>query len=184
NEIFAEPTAVASNYGVLMVSVQNTVSPTFTNNTITGADYGIGLTNTSTSNTITLGPTNSIVGSKLAGVYLTDNLAVNPVNGTNLSETAGPYFDPIAVHVSGMSITAASGVGVRVEALRTVNANVATTASIDNGTSISGIGSTGVSVAGALAAASLTNTAIGGLTTGIDNSGGTLTIGSGDTITG
>ena len=78
NTITAETGAVSNNYGILIVTVQDTLNPTFTGNTITGTDYGIGLTNNSTSNIITFNGTNSITGTKKAGVYLTDNLTPDP----------------------------------------------------------------------------------------------------------
>ncbi len=54
NVITAETGAVANNFGILMVSIQSGVTPIFTNNAITGTDYGVGLTNTSTPNVVTL----------------------------------------------------------------------------------------------------------------------------------
>src|SRR5207247_2115665 len=68
NAISAEAGAVANNFGVLMVTIQSGISPIFTNNIITGTDYGVGLTNTSTPNVVTLGATNAITGTKVAGV--------------------------------------------------------------------------------------------------------------------
>ena len=49
NQITAETGAVANNFGVLIVSNQDAVNSTFTNNTITGHDYGVGLFNVPTS---------------------------------------------------------------------------------------------------------------------------------------
>jgi parallel beta-helix repeat protein len=151
NQFFAETGAVANNFGMLLVSIQDSVKPTFTNNTITGTDYGVGLTNVSTSNTITLDSSNSIVGTKKAGVYLTDNLTFNPVNTTDL--TTNSYTGPnsaIAVVLDGLSIQPASGDGILVEAARTSASDVSTTATIGSGVSISG-GTTGLVVSGAAA---------------------------------
>ena len=80
NQFIAETGAVANNFGILVVSIQDAVNPSFTNNTITGHNYGVGLFNVPTTNMITLGATNSISGSTLAGVFMTDNLNFNPVN--------------------------------------------------------------------------------------------------------
>ena len=63
NTITAETGAVANNFGILVVSNQNAVNPSFTGNAISGHDYGIGLFNVPTTSTITLGSTNSITGS-------------------------------------------------------------------------------------------------------------------------
>lgn len=178
NVISSEATAVANNFGVLMVSVQNTVHPTFTGNTITGADYGIGLTNTSTSNTIALDGTNSVVNSKLAGVYLTDNLTFNPIGTTDLTTNAYTgAANAISVAISGLSITAASGVGVKVESSRTMAADVATSAEISGGTSITG-GSAGVLVVGSSASANIHDNggSIHGNAIGVDVNGGSATI--------
>ncbi len=185
NQISAETGAVAGNYGVLMVSIQGTDGITFTHNTITGTAYGIGLTNVSTSNVITLGATNSISGTTSAGVYLTDNLTVNSIGTTDL--TSNGYTGPgnaIAVNVSGMPISIASGDGVKVETSRSSN-DVNTTATI-TGSTISDVAVTtiGIDIEGALATASVSSTTITGLVTGIEDNGGTLTVGSGDSITG
>ncbi len=165
NMITAETGAVANNFGVLMVSIQDMLNPSFTNNTITGHDYGIGLTNTSTSNSITVGSTNAITGTKVAGVYLTDNLTFNPVGTTDLTTNAYTgAANAIAVNLNGVPISAASGVGVKVETSRTMAADVTTTANIMGGTSISG-GTTGLLVTGAATALSgntLNNTSFSG----------------------
>ncbi len=185
NQISAATGAVANNFGVLMVTIQNTVSPTFTNNTITGTDYGIGLTNTSTTNAITLGATNAIVNAKLAGVYLTDNLTFNPVNTTPLTSNAYTAAgDVIGVTVSGMSITSTTGVGVKVETSRTSAVDVATTATINNNTTITTGGpagtGTGVLVKGALARAQVSGNiaSIHDNLIGIDVNGGSATVAS------
>jgi parallel beta-helix repeat protein len=185
NQISPESGAIANNFGVLTTTVQGTVSPTFTNNTITGTDYGIGLTNVSTSNVITLGSTNSVSGTKVAGVYLTDNLTFNPVGTTDL--TSNGYTGPsnaIAVNITGMPIAVTSGIGVKIETSRSSN-DVSTTATI-NGSTISDTPATttGIDIEGSLAKASISSTNLTGFTTGIKDNGGTLTVGAGNTITG
>ena len=138
NTITAEGAAVANNFGMLFVSTQNTVSPVVTNNTISGTDYGVGLTNTSTSNVITFDSSNSINATSIAGVYLTDNLTFNPVGTTDLTTNA--YIgaaNNIAVNINGMAITAADGAGVRVENSRTSAADVSSTMMV-NGSTITG----------------------------------------------
>ncbi len=183
NQITAETGAVANNFGILFVSIQNSVNPTLTNNTITGTDYGIGLTNTSTSNVITLGSTNSIVNAKVAGVYLTDNLTFNPVNTTDLtSNSSASPSDAIAVIVNGMSITSTQGIGVEVETSRTSAADVNTTATINNNTTITtggpaGVG-TGILVTGAKAKAIVSGNfaSIHDNLIGIDVNGGSATV--------
>jgi autotransporter-associated beta strand protein/parallel beta-helix repeat protein len=180
NQISAETGAVANNFGILMVSIQNSLNPSFTNNTITGTNYGVGLTNVSTSNTITLGATNSIVNTTLAGVYLTDNLTFNPIGTTNL--TTNSYTGPanaIAVNVAGLPISAASGYGVEVQASRTMAADVSTTATISGNTQITTGGTgTGVFVTGAAACANIhdNNSSIQGNVIGIDVNSGSATV--------
>ena len=177
NQISATTGAVANNFGILMVSVQNTDTALVTNNSISGTDYGVGLTNVSTSNTITLGATNSISGTKVAGVYLTDNLTFNPVGTTDLTTNA--YTGPgnaISVAVTEMSITPASGIGVEVQASR-ASGNVATTAVITND-DIAGA-TTGILITGTSAGATITGVTIDDPTTGIEVSDGCATISGG-----
>jgi hypothetical protein len=140
NTITAETGAVANNFGVLMVSIQNAVNPTFTNNTITGHNYGVGLFNVPTTNTITLGATNSITGATLAGVFLTDNLNFNPITTTNF--LAGGPGAASTVDVSGMSITGSAGAGLKVEG----QTNQQTLNAVSN--TVTGF-ATGVALAGA-----------------------------------
>jgi hypothetical protein len=119
----AEAAAVTNNFGVLMVSIQNAVNPTFTSNTITGHNYGIGLFNVPTTSTITLGATNSVSDSSLAGIFLTDNLNFNPIGTTNF--LAGGPGAAATVNVTGMPITGSTGIGIKVEGgtnLQTLNA--------------------------------------------------------------
>jgi hypothetical protein len=148
NDIFAETGAVANNFGMLIVSIQNAVNPSYTNNTVTGTDYGIGLFNVSTSSFITLGSTNTITGTNIAGVFLTNNLNFNPVGTTNF--LAGGPGAASTVNISGIGITsAAGGTGIRLDAssipttVQTMNFNAATTL---NG------GTTGLSVNGSTTA--------------------------------
>jgi hypothetical protein len=180
NHLFAEAGAVANNFGVLIVTLQNTDTLAFTNNTITGTDYGVGLTNVSTSNIVTLDGSNSVTGTKLAGVYLTDNLTFNPVGTTDLTTNAYTgAANAIAVTVSGMTIHAASGVGVKAETSRTMASDVSTTATIDNNTSITTAGAgTGILVIGASASTYVHDnlSTITGNVIGIDINGGSATV--------
>jgi hypothetical protein len=159
NQITAETGAVANNFGVLMVSIQDTVTPAFTNNTITGTDYGVALWNTATANVVTIGSSNSISGTKKAGVYLTNNLSFNPIGTT----TFGVASAPTAVILDGVHISAADGADIELQGDPT--GGVATL-TVQNGVSVSG-GATGLHVSGsktAVAGASLTNTTFTGPT--------------------
>jgi hypothetical protein len=98
---------------MLVVTLQDAVSTTITSNTISGHNYGVGLFNVPTTSTITLGSTNSISGSSLAGVFLTDNLNFNPVGTTNF--LAGGPGAASTVNVSGLPISGNTGDGVKVE---------------------------------------------------------------------
>ena len=69
-----------NNAGVMIATVQDAVSITFTGNTIANTNYGLILTNTFSSNVIDLGATNNTTGAVKAGVYVTDNLTFNPVS--------------------------------------------------------------------------------------------------------
>jgi Calx-beta domain/Right handed beta helix region/Domain of unknown function (DUF4214) len=139
NQMTAEAGAVANNFGVLMVSIQNAVNPTFTNNTVSGHNYGIGLFNVPTTSTITLGSTNSVSGSTLAGIFLTDNLNFNPVGLTNF--LAGGPGAASTVNVTGMSISGTAGSGLKVEGQTNAQSIVAT------GSTITGV-ATGVALQG------------------------------------
>ncbi|MCX6306917.1 MAG: DUF1565 domain-containing protein [Bacteroidetes bacterium] len=135
NQFYAETGAVANNFGILVVTLQDAVTPTFTNNTITGTDYGIGMANVPTSGTITLGSTNTITGTKIAGVLLTDNLTFNPVGTSDLNAQHAAS----TVNISGISITsAASGAGIKLDASHTSSTiqtlNIATATTLSNGT--------------------------------------------------
>ncbi|MBI3424585.1 MAG: putative Ig domain-containing protein, partial [Acidobacteria bacterium] len=157
NTITAEPTAIANNFGVLIVTNQDAVNSTFTSNAISGHDYGVGLFNVPTSSTITLGATNSISGSKLAGVFLTDNLNFNPVGTTNF--LAGGPGAASTVNVTGLSIAGNVNTGVKVEGLTNTQ-----TLNLNSASSISG-GVTGLLLTGtktALTGNTLNNTAFTG----------------------
>ena len=145
NTVAAAPGAVANNFGVMFDSVQSSVKPTFTNNTITGADYGIGIFDVPTTNTLTLGATNAVVNAKLGGVLFTNNLNFNPVGTTNF--LAGGPGAASTVILNGMPISSiAGGAGVIVDA----TGGTTTTLSITGTPSITG-GSTGVRLVGASA---------------------------------
>ena len=86
-------TLVRANYdgkytGILLFSIQDSVGVNITRNTIEGMAYGVIADNTATTNTITLGSTNTIKNSTAAGVYLTNIVGFNPVTSTVLGGTA------------------------------------------------------------------------------------------------
>jgi hypothetical protein len=169
NQITAQATAVANNFGLLIVTNQDAVSSTITNNTITGHNYGVGLFNVPTTNTITLGATNSITGSTKAGVFLTDNLNFNPVGTTNF--LAGGPGAVSTVNVNGMSVTGNALDGIRVEGgtnLQTVTASGATITG-------SGPGSKGLDMLGSLARTNVSSSTITGFATGVALQGGSTT---------
>ncbi len=160
NTITAEPTAVANNFGILVVSNQDAISSTFTSNAISGHNYGIGLFNVPTSNNITIGSTNSISGSTLAGVFLTDNLNFNPVGTTNF--LAGGPGAASTVNLNGLSISGNAGSGIKVEGgtnVQTLNAT---------GVTISGSsGLRGLEFVGGFATANVTGSTITGFGAGV-----------------
>ncbi|HWN09270.1 MAG TPA: Calx-beta domain-containing protein [Pyrinomonadaceae bacterium] len=160
NTITAEPTAVANNFGILVVSNQDAVSSTVTSNAISGHNYGIGLFNVPTTNNITIGATNSISGATLAGVLLTDNLNFNPVGTTNF--LAGGPGATSTVNLNGLSITGNTGDGLKVEGgtnVQTLNATGVTV----TGTS----GTRGLEFVGGFATANVTSSTFTGFGTGI-----------------
>jgi len=161
NQISAEAGAVANNFGILMVSIQDAVNPSFTNNSVTGNDYGIGMFNVSTSNFITLGSTNSVIGSKVSGVLLTNNLNFNPIGTTNF--LAGGPGAASTVNINALPITiAAGGTGITVDS----TGGSATTLALNAGATISG-GLMGLTLKGAgaaLAGNTLSNVAFTGQT--------------------
>ena len=132
NQISAETGAVANNFGMLFVTIQSGINPLIQSNMISGTDFGVGLTNTSTPAVITLDSSNTITRTNLAGVYLTDNLTFNPVGTTDLTSNAytGPTNN-IAVNINGVPITVTSGRGVAVENSRTSAADVQSTANVN-----------------------------------------------------
>jgi CSLREA domain-containing protein len=171
NTITAEPTAVANNFGILVVSNQDAISSTFTSNAISGHNYGIGLFNVPTTNNITIGATNSISGASLAGVLLTDNLNFNPVGTTNF--LAGGPGATSTVNLTGLSITGNTGRGIKVEGGTNVQTLNATGVNV-TGTS----GTRGMEFVGGFATANVTSSTFTGFATGIallDTSSQTVT---------
>ena len=160
NTITAEPTAVANNFGILVVSNQDAISSTFTGNTISGHNYGIGLFNVPTTNNITIGSTNSISGSTLAGVLLTDNLNFNPVGTTNF--LAGGPGAASTVNLNGLAITGNTGRGLKVEGGTNVQTLNATGVNV-TGTS----GTLGLEFVGGFATANVLSSTFTGFGTGI-----------------
>ncbi len=142
NQFSAEASAVTNNYGVQFISIQDAINPVFTNNTITGTDYGIILWNVPTSNTITLGATNSISNTKKAGIFFTNNLTFNAVGTTPFGSAGGAS----TLNVNGIGISsAATGTGIIADATggtsTTLNFGAVTT--LNNGAGgLSVIGST------------------------------------------
>jgi hypothetical protein len=161
NQITAEPTAVANNFGILIVTINDSINPAFTGNTITGTDYGLGITNSSTTNTITFDGTNTVSNAEVAGVLLTNNLNFNPVGTTSL------LFPGVAtaVNISGMPVTVAAGaIGVSVVATNVTPAAV--TIGISASTTIDG-GATGIAIDGgdaSIVGNTLNDTALNGQT--------------------
>ncbi len=127
NHFFAESGAVTNNFGILVTSIQNALNPSFINNTISGTEYGIGIFNVPTSNTVTLGPTNSISGTTKAGIVFTNNLNFNPVDTTNF--LAGGVGSSI-LNISGIVISTTTGTGIQADgagtAAITLNINFTT----------------------------------------------------------
>ncbi|QEL18583.1 beta strand repeat-containing protein [Limnoglobus roseus] len=171
NQFSAEVGAVADNFGVLVVSIQDAVNPTFTRNTITGTAYGIGLFNVPTSNTITLGATNAITGTTTAGVLLTNNLNFNPVGTTNF--LAGGPGAASTVILDGLPVTTAAGDGVLVNATGGTATRLVVRGAVirDSGTSDSGI-----ETVGALAAVNVLNAQINGFDNGVNVPVGTAEV--------
>ena len=160
NTITAESGAVANNFGLLIVTLQDAVPTTITNNTITGHNYGVGVFNAPTSNSVTLGATNSIKDSTLAGVFLTDNLNFNPVGGTNFLD-GGPGAAS-TVNLVGLPVTGNVSNGLKVEGLTNLQ-----TLGVSGGTSVSG-GTVGLLMTGAktaVAGNSLNDTSFTGQST-------------------
>ena len=114
NQFYAETGAVANNFGILIVSIQDAVNPIFTNNTITGTDYGIAMTNVPTSNNITLGSTNTITGTKLSAILLSNDMPTTLTNPIGLT-VLGPSTGNATVKIDGVNINAASGNGIQVD---------------------------------------------------------------------
>ena len=168
--------APAGNFGIFVVSVQNAINPTFTNDTVTGTDYGVAVFNAPTSHTITLGSTDSITNTKLAAVFVSDKLATTaPIGTTTLGIGAAT-----TVNLNGVGISGSLGAGVLVDASGATATGVVVTGTTIGGSS----GTTGIDIEGALASASVTSSAISGFATGVIDNGGTLTVGAGDSISG
>ncbi|HEY2760091.1 MAG TPA: hypothetical protein VGI75_05090, partial [Pirellulales bacterium] len=90
--------------GILLVSIQDHVGATVTNNDISGMAYGVTLYNTTTANTITLGATNDIHGNGV-GVYLTNKVDFNPVTMTVLGGTANNPTGTGTAVLNGITLT-------------------------------------------------------------------------------
>ncbi len=159
--------------GILLVSIQDNVGATITNNNISGMAYGVTAFNTTTANTITLGSTNSIHDNTV-GVFVTNIVDSNPVSRTELggdpSNVPAGFSGPnnptgtATLALGGLTLAGnTTGVLVRGDnAFTTFGA----TATLQSGVTISG-GTTGLAVKGAAANLSgdtLANTAFTGQT--------------------
>lgn len=178
NQITAEAAAVAGNVGIMFVSLQDTLNPVITSNTISGANYGFIAFNVPTSNTVTLGQTNSVAGSAVAGVLITNNLNFNPIGTTNFM-VGGPGAAS-ALNVTGLQLSALTGVGIKVDA----SGGTSTQAVVSNLSIVGSSGVAGVQLSGSTSSVTLATAAISGFATGIVNEGGTLTVGAGNSVTG
>ena len=152
NQISAEVGAQPGNIGVLMVSIQGSVGVSFTNNTISGTDYGIQAWNDSTTNTITLDSTNTISGTKLAALDLTDNLASTPIGTTVFGAGAAS-----SLSINGLHLGSGTGTGIIIDA----SGATATVLSIAGAPDVIG-GATGLSLIGSLAG--ISGNSLGGIT--------------------
>ncbi|MBL0237569.1 MAG: HYR domain-containing protein, partial [Saprospiraceae bacterium] len=160
----------------MIVTNQDAVSSTFTNNTINGTEYGVGLYNVPTTSTITFGPTNSILNTTKSGLFITDNLNFNPIGTTNfLAATPAPS----TVTLTGVAITPTSGNGVRIDRSNGTNP-AAVSATIQTNCEINQTGQigTGVLIQGSSASAIIKDniSSINGMAIGIDVDGGSATI--------
>ncbi len=141
DQISAATGAVANNIGLLFASVQDAEQVNVTNTTVTGTDYGVVAINASTSHTLTLNSTDAVTATHVVGLYHTDVLSFNPIGTTVFPVGAASTFA-----VDGASISATSGIGIKVDA----TGGTATTLTVSGAASISG-GATGLQVAGSLA---------------------------------
>ena len=149
NQFIAETGSVDSSFGILAVSVQDAVSATFTNNTITGTAFGVGLFNVPTTSNISLGNTNTITGTTRAAVLVTNNLNFNPVGTTNFM--AGGPGAAAAVHINGLVMSPASGSSIELHGTAGTAASNTQTLNIAGATALSG-GTAGLVVNGAATA--------------------------------
>ena len=161
--------AVRANYdgksaGILLVSIQDAVGVNITNNTIDGMAYGVIAYNTATSNTVTLGSTNTIKNSTVSGVYLTNIVGFNPVTSTVLGGAANNPTGNAALNLTGITLgNNATGVQVRGDSAFTA---FGVTLGVNAGDQITG-GTTGLSVTGAataIAGNTLNNLSLSGQT--------------------
>ena len=134
--------------GIMVVTLQDSVGVGITNNNISGMAYGVTFYNTVTTNTPTIGNTNTINNNGV-GVYLTDIMGFNPVGTTVIGGTANNPNGTGTAILDGISAAHFSGntTGVLVRGTNTNSPNGATL-TLSNGTSISG-GTTGLQLDGA-----------------------------------
>ncbi len=134
--------------GILLVTLQNTVGVTITNNAIDGMAYGVVLYNTETSSIPTIGGSNTITNNGV-GVYLTNIVGFNPVSATVLGGAANNPTGVGRVVLDDLNLNGNS-TGVLVQGDNPVSPFGAVL-TLQNATTISG-GSTGLELTGALAA--------------------------------
>ena len=142
NRISAETAAVDNNFGILIISVKDSVNPIFTNNIISGTDYGIGLFDVTILNGLNLGNSDTVKFTKKSGILFTNELNFNPVDTTNfLSEGPG---GPSKLNISGTVLLPYSGTGITADAGGGTNTEL----NINSLTHIEG-GTTGLHINGA-----------------------------------
>ena len=141
NRIFADSAAVDNDFGILLVSVKDSVLPVFTDNTIQGSDYGIGIFDVSIFIGINIGNSDTIRSTKKAGILFTNELNFNPVDSTNyLSQGPG---GSAKLNISGAVILPNTGSGITADAGGGSNAEL----SFNSPTLIVG-GTTGLEIKG------------------------------------
>ena len=135
------------NVGLLVQSLQPSVSATIQDNSVSGFIYGVELWNLPTNNTVTL--QGGTLSGNTYGVYVTND---DPRFGAASAES---------VNISGLTIENSSGAGVFVQ---DGLPNVAVAATIEGGTSITG-GNVGILVSGPDASLAFSGTSAASLST-------------------
>ncbi len=160
--------------GILIGSQQSGVSATFTDNTIdgTGNTNAAGSSGYNFWNDPTTGSL-AVSGGSVTGVQY--GVWANSFEGYNSNGST------LSASVSGLTVTGGTaGIYVEDSAANTAHPNIALTVT---DSTITGA-TTGVLVVGSHASVSLLRDAVSGASVGIADNAGTLTLGSGDTVTG